>query len=341
VSVTSSKGARRATIVAFALVAQLVLAPSARPATPVVAPLDPALAARIFALDAEHLTDRDVRDVLSHAPAPRIFLLQGSLALVTMQPFAEFLVAMGYPEERLRNPRDGAMSYSSFGTSEALAGSLAWYYEHEGMMPMLIGHSHGGMLAIRTLHELAGAFAESIAVSNPLTGEAEPRSAIVDPVTGLERPVVGLKVRYAAAIATGKLPRILLGQWSMLPRLRRIPDTVVEFTGFSIPWDPIAGDFGGSDPYEATGSAAVRNVTLPASYSHIGVPQARHLAANATTRAWIDAYAPGAAPAPLPNDADADTTNILHAADIWYSIRKHWCLEAQRLLRAPRGEAAH
>jgi hypothetical protein len=28
-----------------------------------------------------------------------------------------------------------------------------------------------------------------------------------------------------------------------------------------------------------------------------------------------------------------DTTNLLHAADIWYSVKKHWCLEAQRLLR--------
>jgi hypothetical protein len=27
------------------------------------------------------------------------------------------------------------------------------------------------------------------------------------------------------------------------------------------------------------------------------------------------------------------------AADIWHSIKKHWCLEAQRLLRAPRPAA--
>ena len=44
-------------------------------------------------------------------PAPRIIALQGSVALVTMEPFAEFLVAMGYPAERhSRNPRDGALS---------------------------------------------------------------------------------------------------------------------------------------------------------------------------------------------------------------------------------------
>ena len=29
-----------------------------------------------------------------------------------------------------------------------------------------------------------------------------------------------------------------------------------------------------------------------------------------------------------------DTANLLHAADIWFSVKKHWCLEAQRLVRA-------
>jgi hypothetical protein len=77
----------------------------------------------------------------------------------------------------------------------------------------------------------------------------------------------------------------------------------------------------------------VRNVTLPAEYSHISLPSAAHLAANATTRAWIERYAPGEPP---PAQADLDTRNLLHAADIWFSIKKHWCLEAQRLVRAQR-----
>ena len=80
---------------------------------------------------------------------------------------------------------------SSFGSSTALAGTLAWYYEHDGMVPLLIGHSQGGMLAIRTLYELAGAFADSIPVTNPLTGETLKRTTIVDPQTGVPRPVVG------------------------------------------------------------------------------------------------------------------------------------------------------
>jgi len=122
----------------------------------------------------------------------------------------------------------------------------------------------------------------------------------------------------------------------MLSKVHRIPDTVVEFSAYSIPWDPIAGTFAHPEPYEALGTATVRNVILPAGTSHIGIPQARGLAANAVTRGWIDAYQPDR-PLPLPDAADVDTTNLLHAADIWYGVKKHWCRSAQQLLRARGG----
>jgi hypothetical protein len=125
----------------------------------------------------------------------------------------------------------------------------------------------------------------------------------------------------------------------MVPRLRSVPDTVAEFTGFFIEWDPIAGTFPGSaerDPYRPTGSAMVRNVTLPADYGHISLPLAAHLAASPVTRAWISRYSPRGERAAPPAGDDLDTRNLLHAADIWYSVKKHWCLEAQRLIRAQR-----
>jgi hypothetical protein len=334
----SLASAGRAAAIALAAGAHFALAqPVLAPLAPAVAP-DPALAARILALDPDRLSEHDVREVLARAPAPRIIALQGSLLFITMDPFGEFLVAMGYPRERIRNPRDGTYTWSSFGSSTALAGSLAWYYEREGMMPLLIGHSQGGMLAIRTLYELAGEFSDSTPVTDPHTGETLPRTTIVDPETGASRPVQGLKVPYAAALATGKLPRLLLGQWSMLTRLRYIPDTAVEFTGFSFRFDPIAGEYGGPEPYVAIGSAVVRNVTLPAAYSHLGLPNMLHLAVDASTRAWINAYIPDGAAAPLP--PDADTTNIVQAADLWFSIKKHWCLAAQRWIRAQKVEPA-
>jgi hypothetical protein len=262
-------------------------------------------------------------------PAPRIINLAGSVPIVTMEPFAEFLIGMGYPETSLRAPHDGSLSTSSYTSSEQLAGTIAWYYERDGMRPMLIGHSQGGMLVVRTLHELAGAFQDEIQVYDPVANAVLPRTAIRDPYTHAQRPVVGLEVSFAAALATGALPRLLLGQWTMLPKLRKIPDTALDFTGFTVAWDPIAGNFGTGTPYVPLGTANVRNITLPATYSHIGLPITEHLAANPVTRAWIDAYRPDAVP-PVPQEPDVDVRNLLHAADLWFSIRAHWCNEGQR-----------
>lgn len=301
--------------------------------------LDSATEERILALDPENISAAQLRDVLALAPAPHIIDLQGSVPLVTMAPFAEFLAAMGYPRESLLNPADGSLSYSSFVDAGKLAGTLAWYYEREGMMPMLIGHSQGGMIAIRVLHELSGDFGDSLVVWNPVRDAAEERTVIVDPLTGKQRPVLGLQVSYVAVLCTGTLPRLLLGQWSMLSRLREIPDTVAEFTGFSLEWDLIAGNFGTPDTYRATGTARVRNLTLPQRASHITLPLAQDLALDPVTREWIERYVPGT-PVPDPPIATRlHVANLLHAADIWYSVKKHWCLEAQELIRSRRSHA--
>jgi hypothetical protein len=302
--------------------------------------LDPEIEERVVALSPEHLSDADVRQVLAHAPAPRIINFNGITGFVTMASFAEYLIAMGYPAERIRNPRDGKLSYSSFVDSAQVAGTLAWYYEHDGMMPMLIGHSRGGMMVVRILHELAGGFDDPIKVWNPLQDEPEDRTTILDPLSGEERPVVGLKVGYAAALATGPLPRIVLGEWTMLPRLRVIPDSAEEFTAYSLDWDLIAGNFGSAEPYRAMGTAQVRNITLPTRAGHITLPLAKPLALDPVARAWIEEYVPGPVVPELPVLANGDPANIVHAADIWYSVKKHWCLEAQRLIRARQQMAA-
>ena len=288
------------------------------------------VAQRLSRLDCTRISAEDVRDVLARVPAPRIMLFQGSVAFVTMEPFAQFLIGMGYPAESLRNPRDGGNSYSSYADSAAIAGEIAWDYERSGLEAMMIGHSQGGMLAIRVLYELAGAFHESLPVVDPATGDALPRTTIVDPLTGDARPVVGLHVAYAAALATGWLPRLLLGQWTMLPRLRRIPPTVTEFTGFDIPHDPIAGNLLGITPYTSIGTAQVRNVMLPSHYGHLELPRTDRLAQEHALRAWIDAWRPDAGLSP-----PGDTENLVHAADIWYSVKHHWCAQAQRLLLVP------
>jgi hypothetical protein len=308
---------------------------------PALAQLDRSLEARLLALDAERLSETDVREVLAHAPAPRIIALHGSVPFVTMTPFAEFLIEMGYPAERLRNPRDGRLTYSSFKDSRQLAGTLAWHFEREGTVPMLIGHSQGGMLAVKVLQDLADDSGDPIPVWNPERDEAEPRFAVVDPATGRERPVAGLQVPYVAALATGSVMRVVLGQWGMISRLRSVPDSVAEFTGYFVAWDLIAGtgpDAARDNPYRPTGRAQVRNVMLPGEYGHISLPLARHLAEQPATRDWINGYDPRSQPIAPPRIVDADVSNIVHAADIWFSVKKHWCLEAQRLLRARQGQ---
>ena len=137
--------------------------------------------------------------------------------------------------------------------------------------------------------------------------------------------------------------RVLLGQWGMAARLRSVPDSAQEFAGYFVAWDPIAGtgpDAARTDPYLAAGRARVRNVMLPADYGHISLPLTRHLAEDPRTRRWVSDFDPRLQPAEPPRLPGADLRNIVHAADIWFSIKKHWCLEAQRYVQAIRASEA-
>ena len=167
--------------------------------------LDAAQENRILALDPERISEADVRTTLALAPAPRIVLVHGGVVGVylVMESFAKFLVGMGYPEAKIRDPHDGAYSQNPYGSSERLAGAMAWYYEHDSMRPMLIGHSQGGMQTVKVLHEIAGSFGDRIAVWNPVTDRREERYIIIDPITHVEKPVVGLSVAYASVVGAG------------------------------------------------------------------------------------------------------------------------------------------
>ena len=90
-------------------------------------------------------------------------------------------------------------------------------------MPMMVGHSQGGIQLVKVLHDLAGDGVAQIPVWNPHTDTAEPRVTIVDPFTGAERPVVGLKIGYASVVGSGGAALMLPNQWSMVRRLRTDP----------------------------------------------------------------------------------------------------------------------
>ena len=301
--------------------------------------LDPALVTKLLALNPERIDETEVLEILSRGPAPRILAIHGGILPVhlIMESFVEFLIAMGYPEGKIRDP-NGKITYSPYENATKLAGLIAWYYEKEGMTPILIGHSQGAMQVIKVLHALAGAFGEQVPVWNPLTGSEEGRTVIVDPLTGDRRPVVGLRVGYASGVGAGGLARLLPNQWNMVGRLTKIPDTVKEFTAFSLGLDLFAGDFpvfGAATKYLSDGEARVRNVRLPATYNHVTVPSTAHLAKDRMMRDWINAYVPTERPE-LTAVFDNPSQNILWAADVWHSIKKRWCLEVQALIRAKR-----
>ena len=295
------------------------------------------LEVKVLSLNPDAISEREVAEVLSKCPAPRVFSFDGSVPIVTMESFGRFLVRMGYPEASIRDPRNGSYSYSSYRGSAEMVGRIAWYYEKEGMRPMVIGHSQGGMLSVKILHELAGVFRKEIEVTNPYSGQTENRHSIIDPLSGEERPVVGMKLGFASAIATGKGVRFVLAQWDMLNRLRKIPDTVEEFIGFHLQNDLISGTLfgvGQGDKYHPIGSATVRHIVLPRESTHLGIPLIEDLARNDQTRAWINSYGPSNEPLqPLPA-IEGETRNILFAAEMWSTIKKHWCLELKRWIRA-------
>jgi hypothetical protein len=304
------------------------------------ATLDRALEDRILALNPDRISDDDVRNTLAKGPTPRVIGIHGGIypVYLLMESFGQFLTSMGYPENRIRDPGDGAMSRSPYESSEQQAGMIAWYYEHDGVRPMLVGHSQGGIQVVKILHELNGAFSADVRVFNPVTGRFEERTRIIDPLTGRERPVVGVSVSYASAVGTGGWSLALPVHWIVLSRVRTIPDTVSEFTGYRIGLDFFAWDAPWTvdlKTFHPNGKAIVRNVELPAEYSHVFVPGTAQLAEGKAMRDWINAFDPDneAGRAPLPQ---GDTSNVMWAADVWHSIKRHWTLEAQRFVRARR-----
>ncbi len=307
--------------------------------------VDAGVEERILALDPQHITEHDVNASLALGPTPQIILVHGGVygTNLIMMSFAKFLVAMGYPEAKIRDPSNGSYSQDPFGSSKRLAGEIAWYYEHDGVRPMMVGHSQGGIQAVKVLYELGGAFTDKLAVWNPVTDLPEERYTIDDPLTGAQRSVVGISLAYVSVVGAGGVALAAPADWNMAQRLHTIPNTVDDFTGFSIDYDPIAWTFPGTDSanrFRPNFTADVRNVTLPRTYSHVFVPETEALARDTKMRDWLNAYVPGGANGQPPGADEGRSDNALWAADVWFSIKKHWCIEAQQSIHARRAAPA-
>jgi hypothetical protein len=210
---------------------------------------------------------------------------------------------------------------------------------------MMVGHSQGGMQVVKVLYKFASDPSSRLHVFNPLTWREEKRCNILDPLTGQERPVVGLSLPYVTAVGAGGLTRVLPNQWDMCFRLHSIPNSVEEFTGFCKRRDLLGGDFlgyGAANHFKSGGTAVVRNVWLPTKYKHGSIPDTKHLLNDPKMVDWIHRYRPSDEPVAKPKldvQFDGDSSHILWAAEVWFSIKKHWVLELQRRIRAQ--EANH
>ena len=293
----------------------------------------------------DNVSAEDVRDTLSKVPAPRVILLHGGVFPVhlAMTSFAQFLIGMGYPAEQIRHPADGSWSHSPYERSERVAGMIAWAYERDGMRPMMVGHSQGGMQVVKVLHDLAGTFAPELPVWDPVSDTAQPRTTIVDPLTRKERPVVGVQASYASAVGAGGPVRGAaepVGGDRPAARRSRTPSCSSTATSSASTGSRCRSPTSASTRFRsASGKVQVRNVILPAGYLHVTIPVTHHLPDNAEFKRFIDAYR---ATSEKPDESmmpGTYTDNIYYAADNWAAIKKHWVPEAQRLVRARRARA--
>ncbi|NNC87212.1 MAG: hypothetical protein HKN82_01990 [Akkermansiaceae bacterium] len=267
----------------------------------------------LMALDPAAVTDRQAQEVLARFPAPRVILFNGVVAPVRMDRMAEFFIARGYPRASFVDPVSGRMSHSSRTGSRQWAGALPWYFEQEGLRPVLIGHSQGGMMVSRILHEGAGTFGPGLRIYNPRERRFEERRRFRHPRTGRMVDVAAYRTPLASAIATGKMMRVLLGQWKMVGPLRKVPDNVEVFIGVSVEGDLIGSDLAGAGSthtYRPTGSARVENLVLPRTANHLNLP--------ALTR-------------------DPGDPRSLLAGRLWRELKRAWCAELQAAHRGPAG----
>lgn len=297
---------RRIALLVLLLVAWAAAAPAA--------PLGAEARQRLLAIDPEHIGEQQLRELLALAPAPRVMLFQGSLG-ADMESFGAFLHAMGYPAQRLRNPATGRYSYSvrwdgcHCAECEVLAAGLDAQHRDEGMAPMLVGHSGGGVTVSRILQLLAAA-------------EGAPR------------------LPFAATLGTGALMRWvpgLPGCAADVPQLGRVPASVRAFTGYRIAGDPFTALLGFGDYRAAEGGdapARVRNVLLSSQVSHVRAFEVDGYAEQPQLRAWISSYQPGS-DRPLPEVPGLDLSNLRHTADLWHSLKKHWALQAREWAALP------
>ena len=310
---------------------------------------DPDLARRILALDPERITPEDIARTLSKGPTPWL------MGIAPLPPWAveflnliQFFVKSGYPPGRIGDPRINDYRINWREKPEVIGGMAAWFYENDGMAPILIGWSGGGILVVHVLHTLNGSLdTEKVRMVNARTGKIEERTWFRDFHTGESRPMRELRIPFAAALAAGGLGRYVQSKvWPIVQGLHRIPDTVQEFLGFKAPLDIFGTDMlNGSDAgfieanrFQPMGTARVRSIMTDDSYEHFWVVHCNELLDDPQGTVWIQNYRPD----PGYGQRDYRSTRAfsfvegkrnLFCGELWHGVKKHWALSAQRVAR--------
>jgi len=198
---------------------------------------------------------------------------------------------------------------------------------------MIVGHSQGGIQAVKVLYELAGVFHEQLPVWNPLTGKEEDRYTIIDPMTGLERSVVGLRVSYTTAVeqVDSRVSFPISGYGRKASQHSRYDGGVHRFCHRYGPARRRSPRIWTCEFIQPNGIAKVRTVRLPLGYNHVTVPVTSHLAAVRRFAIGSTGMFRQRSPRWMSNSIKQRQHPL--AAEVWHSIKKHWVLELQQLIR--------
>lgn len=292
------------------------------------------VSARLQKINPFSVSENDIRQTLSSYPAPRIFGIGGGVytAHILMEDLAEFLIGMGYPAESVHHPDDGRFAVSSYSDPEKIAGETLFYYQHEGVRPVYIGHSLGGVQAIKTAHFFSGNFGnKKVKVFDPIAGRYLSQKDFVSPLTGEHVSFGSLKpIAHLIAVGSGGISRAFPSQWSMGERVKQVPDSVLRMTGIHLEGDWLGNDFltgKEQNEYQSLGSARVENFYLPPGHNHVTLIRTKHLLEHPEVREWIDSYNPHTFTG-IPEGLPGNTDNILLAAELWHILKEEWYLAA-------------
>ena len=134
-----------------------------------------------------------------------------------------------------------------------------------------------------------------------------------------------------ARVGGGELRAVRLPVHRDAPAAERLPHGLDVLGGDYLGW-------GSANEYRSKGRARVRNVKLPTGgfLTHGRTPDVDRLLSNPQALAWMESYVPASEPV-APKDIPGSTEGIEFGADVWKSVKRHWVIELQRLIRARRG----